>query len=82
MKAFKKVLIAIITNNQEDLCTVADITRDYTKTYRIGVLNDKKESLVTLYITKWKIKRLIRKLNDRGYELTERSNYIYEVKKS
>ena len=82
MKAFKKVLIAIITNNQEDLCTVADITHDYTKTYRIGVLNDKKESLITLYITKWKIKRLIRKLNDRGYELTERSNYIYEVKKS
>lgn len=83
MSVFKKVLVAIIASNQEDLCTVVDIIGDYTKAYRIGVLNDKKETLVSLYIGKYRLKRLARKISDSGYELVERSkNYIYEVKKS
>lgn len=82
MNMFKKVLIAIITNSQEDLCTVSDIAQNYTKSYRISVINDKKEGLVMMYIRNWKIKRLVKKINDNGYELIEQSkNCVYQVKK-
>lgn len=43
-RMFKKMLIAVIANSREDLCAVVDVARDYAKSYRIGVYNDKKAS--------------------------------------
>lgn len=81
-RMFKKMLIAVIANSQEDLCAVVDVARDYAKSYRIGVYNDKKDTLITLYISKGKFKRMAKRMNNSGYELEERSNgYIYTIKK-
>ena len=80
---FKKNLIVVIANNQEDVCKIVDVARDYAKSYRIGVYGDKKNTLVSLYISRFKFKRLIEKLSNDGYGLFEESNnYIFTMKKS
>lgn len=80
---FKKILIVIIANNQEDVCKIVDAARDYAKSYRIGVYSDKKNTLVSLYISRFKFKSLIKKLGNDGYGLFEESNNcIYTMKKS
>lgn len=80
---FKKNLIVVIVNNQEDVCKIVDVARDYAKSYRIGVYGDKKNTLVSLYISGFKFKRLIKKLSNDGYGLFDESNnYIFTMKKS
>ena len=80
---FKKNLIVVIANDQEDVCKIVDVARDYAKSYRIGVYGDKKNALVSLYISRFKFKRLIEKLSNDGYGLFEESNnYIFTMKKS
>lgn len=80
---FKKNLIVVIANNQEDVCKIVDVARDYAKSYRIGVYGDKKNTLVSLYISRFKFKRLIKKLSNDGYGLFDESNnYIFTMKKS
>ncbi len=80
---FKKNLIVVIANDQEDVCKIVDVARDYAKSYRIGVYGDKKNTLVSLYISRFKFKRLIEKLSNDGYGLFEESNnYIFTMKKS
>ena len=74
---FKKNLIVVIANNQEDVCKIVDVARDYAKSYR------KKNTLVSLYISRFKFKRLIKKLSNDGYGLFDESNnYIFTMKKS
>ena len=80
---FKKNLIVIIANDQEDVCKIVDVARDYAKSYRIGVYGDKKNTLISLYIGKFKFGSMIKKLSNDSYGLCEESNsYIYTIKKS
>lgn len=80
---FKKNLIVVIADDQEDVCKIVDVARDYAKSYRIGVYGDKKNTLVSLYISRFKFKRLIKKLSNDSYGLFEESNnYIFTMKKS
>lgn len=80
---FKKNLIVVIADDQEDVCKIVDVARDYAKSYRIGVYGDKKNTLVSLYISRFKFKRLIKKLGNDGYGLFEETNnYIFTMKKS
>lgn len=79
---FKKNLIVVIANNQEDVCKIVDVARDYAKSYRIGVYGDK-NTLASLYISRFNFKRLIKKLSNDGYGLFDESNnYIFTMKKS